>query len=275
MGSKWAPLASALLAEAGFDLGQRTDPAQRRVADPANDVEFFFLPNRDIACYVAQGAVDLGITARDLALDSGEPVRTIQALGFGHTMLRYAGPADADWQVRDLAGKRIATTYPRLVAAHLAQRGITADVIMINGKVEAAVVLGVADVVADGVVTGDTLRAHGLTPFGPPICTSQAVLVERAGAAASPARERFTRALLDVVFAQCVSTLLCDCHRDLLEVAREVCVGIAAPTVEPLADPDWVAVHTTVPHHAAGVLMGQLASAGARSVRLAQLVHRC
>ena len=134
--------ASAILSEAGYR--RRTDAKDLTVLDNNNDVEFFFLRPKDIAIYVASGRLDLGITGRDLARDSGAEVGEQLAMGFGSSTFRYAAPADQQWAVADLAGKRIATSYPNLVREDLAGHGITADIIRLDGAVEISIQLGVA-----------------------------------------------------------------------------------------------------------------------------------
>src|ERR1700740_200357 len=136
-----------VLVEAGYP--RRSDPKDLTVIDPANDVEFFFLRPKDIAIYVGSGDLDFGITGRDLAEESQASVRERLALGFGSSRLRYAAPAGRDWSVTDLAGKRIATSFPNLVRKDLAAKEIEAQVIRLDGAVEISVQLGVADAIAD------------------------------------------------------------------------------------------------------------------------------
>ena len=147
--------AAAILSEAGYR--RRTDAKDLTVVDPVNQVEFFFLRPKDIAIYVGSGQLDVGITGRDLALESDAPVRERLALGFGSSTFRYAAPAGRTWQVGDLAGRRIATSFPNLVRKDLAARGIEATVIRLDGAVEISVQLGVADAIADVVGSGRTL----------------------------------------------------------------------------------------------------------------------
>ena len=165
-----------ILVEAGYR--RRSDPRDLTVMDPANDVEFFFLRPKDIAIYVGSGDLDFGITGRDLAAESQAPVQERLALGFGSSTFRYAAPEGRNWTVADLAGKRIATAYPNLVRKDLADKGIEATVIRLDGAVEISVQLGVADAVADVVGSGRTLRGHNLMAFGAPLCDSEAVLIE-------------------------------------------------------------------------------------------------
>ena len=141
--------AAAVLAEAGYR--KRSDSKDLTVLDINNDVEFFFLRPKDVAIYVGAGTLDLGITGRDLARDSGAQVDEELAMGFGSSTFRYAAPAGQKWSVDDLAGKRIATSYPNLVRDDLASRGMTAEIIRLDGAVEISIQLGVADAIADVV----------------------------------------------------------------------------------------------------------------------------
>ncbi|HEX3790144.1 MAG TPA: ATP phosphoribosyltransferase [Pseudonocardiaceae bacterium] len=259
-----AVAATEMLTEAGYR--QRNEQRDLTVLDPNNDVEFFFLRPKDIAIYVGSGELDLGITGRDLALDSGAPVIERLALGFGGSTFRYAAPAGREWTVADLAGKRLATSYPRLVRDDLAARGVTAEVIRLDGAVEISVQLGVADAVADVVGSGRTLRQHNLAAFGEPICVSEAVLIERSGADDLPSKAQLTARLQGVVFAQHYLMLDFDCPKSLLDKAVQIVPGIESPTVSPLADPDWVAVRSMVPRKQANQLMDDLAALGAKAV---------
>lgn len=264
--------ASEMLAEAGYR--KRHDQRDLTVLDPANDVEFFFLRPKDIPIYVGSGQLDLGITGRDQALESGAPVAERLSLGFGVSTFRYAAPADEDWKVADLAGKRLATSYPNLVKQDLAARGIEATVIHLEGAVEISVQLGVADAVADVVDSGRTLRQHNLAIFGDPICESEGVLVHGVHAEDTPAKEQLTGRLQGVVFAQQYMMLDYDCPKSLLEQAITVTPGLESPTVAPLASPEWVAVRAMVPRKQANAIMDKLAALGARAV-LASDIRSC
>lgn len=256
--------ASEMLAEAGYR--QRHEQRDLTVLDPDNDVEFFFLRPKDISIYVGSGKLDLGITGRDLALDSGAPVVERLPLGFGGSTFRYAAPDDREWTVPALAGKRIATSYPRLVADDLARHGVEAEVIRLEGAVEISIQLGVADAIADVVGSGRTLRQHGLVPFGDPICQSEAVVVERKEADGDPSKDQLVARLQGVVFAQQYVMLDYDCPRELLDEAIELTPGVESPTVAPLADERWVAVRAMVSRKKAPAIMDRLAAFGARAI---------
>lgn len=264
--------ASEMLLEAGYR--QRKEQRDLTVLDGVQDVEFFFLRPKDIAIYVGSGKLDMGITGRDLSLDSGAPVEELLALGFGGSTFRYAAPGGRDWTVADLEGKRLATSYSRLVADDLASRGVTAEVIGLDGAVEISVQLGVADAIADVVGSGRTLRQHNLEPFGDPICVSEAVLIQRAGAGEGAAGAQLRNRLQGVVFAQQYLMLDYDCPRTLLEQAVKVTPGLESPTVAPLADPDWAAVRAMVPRRDANKIMDELAALGAKAV-LASDIRFC
>ncbi|MEW5812379.1 MAG: ATP phosphoribosyltransferase [Actinomycetota bacterium] len=264
--------ASEILSEAGYR--RRTDPKDLTVVDPANNVEFFFLRPKDIAIYVGSGQLDLGITGRDLAADADAPVKERLALGFGASTFRYAAPAGRDWQVAELAGKRIATAYPNLVRKDLADRGIEATVIRLDGAVEISIQLGVADVIADIVGSGRTLGLHNLVAFGESLCDSEAILIERADSGPDPARDQLAARVQGVVFGQQYLMLDYDCPRSVLERATEVTPGLESPTIAPLADPAWVAVRALVPRRDVNAIMDELAAIGAKAI-LASDIRFC
>ncbi|WP_304114333.1 ATP phosphoribosyltransferase [Mycolicibacterium bacteremicum] len=264
--------ASEILSEAGYR--RRTDPKDLTVIDPANNVEFFFLRPKDIAIYVGSGELDLGITGRDLAADADAPVKERLALGFGSSTFRYAAPAGRDWQVAELAGKRIATAYPNLVRNDLAAKGIDATVIRLDGAVEISIQLGVADVIADIVGSGRTLRLHNLVAFGDSLCDSEAILIERADSEPDQARDQLAARVQGVVFGQQYLMLDYDCPRTVLEQATAVTPGLESPTIAPLADPDWVAVRALVPRRTVNTIMDELAAIGAKAI-LASDIRFC
>lgn len=259
--------ASSMLVEAGY-VGRR-DVRSLSVPDPRNGVEFFYLRPRDIATYVGSGALDVGITGRDLLLDSDTEAREIQSLGFGYSTFRFAGPPGLA-EVSDLQGKRVATSYPGLVGDFLAKAGVTADIVSLDGAVESAVRLGVADAVADVVSTGATLRAQGLEIFGPVILESEAILIS-----ATPDKagiETLRRRLHGVWVAQQYVLMDYDLPQELLEKASAITPGLESPTVSPLRDPSWVAVRAMVPREEANQVMDKLYDLGARAI-LVSAIH--
>ncbi|TWS24750.1 ATP phosphoribosyltransferase [Tsukamurella sputi] len=261
--------AAAILSEAGYR--RRSDAKDLTVIDNANEVEFFFLRPKDIALYVGSGELDMGITGRDLALDSGAEFTERLALGFGRSTFRYAGPAGRDWSVADLDGKRVATSYPNLVRRDLAARGMSAEVIRLDGAVEISIQLGVADLIADVVESGRSLRQNNLVAFGESLCDSEGVLIERVGAESSRARDQITARLKGVVFGRQYVMLDYDCPRTLLDGAIAVTPGLESPTVAPMADDAWVAVRAMVLRKDANGVMDDLADLGAKAILMTDI----
>ena len=260
----------AILKEAGYR--QRVDARDLVLLDPENGVEFYYLRPRDIAIYVGSGELEAGITGRDLLIDSGAPAKEILNLGFGGSTFRFAGSADRDWKISDLAGKRIATAYPGLVANHLKELNISAEVVRLDGAVESSVRLGVADVIADVVSTGNTLRQAGLKIFGEPILKSEAVLIKNASQA--DGLEILMRRLQGVVTARQYVLLDYDIPRSALDRACELTPGLESPTVSPLQKADWVAVRAMVPRQDTNAVMDDLWTIGARGILVTD-IHAC
>ncbi|MGL4742975.1 MAG: ATP phosphoribosyltransferase [Dermatophilaceae bacterium] len=256
--------AAAMLREAGYRT--RRDAKELVVADAENGVEVFYLRPRDIAVYVGSGTVDCGVTGRDLLLDSGSAAIEVLELGFGSSTFRYAARPGTASALADVAGHRVATSYPGLVEKHLADHGVGAQVVRLDGAVETAITLGVADVVADVVETGGTLRSQGLEVFGEPILRSQAVLVRRDGSEETAGIEVLHRRLLGVITARHYVMLDYDVPAGLVDAACAVTPGLESPTVSPLQNPGWVAVRAMVPRVTTNTVMDELYDLGARAI---------
>lgn len=258
-----ADTAAEMLAEAGY-TGRR-DPKDLHVIDPINEVEFFYLRPKDIATYVGSGALDVGITGRDLLLDARMPgAREIEQLGFGASTFRFAGPPGAFASLGDLEGLRVATAYPGLVDAYLDDHGVAVDLVLLDGAVEPAVQLGVADAVADVVSTGTTLRQAGLEIFGPVLLESEAVLIGAPDEAAGT--ETLLRRLRGVLVARRYVLIDYDLPADLVDEAVAIASGIESPTISPLRDPAWVAVRVMTPRASVNQVMDALYAIGARAI---------
>ncbi|RPE75078.1 MULTISPECIES: ATP phosphoribosyltransferase [unclassified Frondihabitans] len=254
--------ASQMLTEAGY-TGRR-DPKSLYLADERNGVEFFYLRPRDIATYVGSGALDVGITGRDLLLDSGSPAREVTSLDFGSSTFRFAGPAGKYHELSDLEGVRVATSYAGLVREFLRENGVTAELVSLDGAVESAVQLGVADAIADVVETGTTLRAAGLETFGPVILKSTAVLIASDESIAG--LDVLQRRLQGVLVARQYVLMDYDLPVRLLDQATKVAPGIESPTVSSLHDPEWAAVRVMVPRTDTNQIMDALYDLGARAI---------
>ena len=264
--------ASEILREAGYR--QRHDSKELSLLDTANGVEFFYLRPRDIALYVGEGTLDVGITGRDLLLDSGAKAEEVRRLGFGRSRFRFAARPGTLDSLDDLAGKRIATSYVGVVRRHLEERGIDAEVIRLDGAVETSIQLGVADVIADVVETGSTLKAAGLEIVGDVVLDSEAVLITRAGVPEPAGFEVFKRRLDGVLVARTYVMMDYDMPSDRVEEAVALTPGLESPTVSPLHREGWVAVRAMVPRDGAQRLMDDLYEIGARAILLTD-IHAC
>ncbi|MDX6366824.1 MAG: phosphoribosyltransferase [Nocardioidaceae bacterium] len=267
-----AEASAAMLREAGYR--QRHSSNELVMTDAANDVEFFYLRPRDIAVYVGEGTLDLGLTGRDLVLDSRAPVAERLRLGFGASQFYFAGPVDGISTVEELDGRRVATSYAGLVEDFLKERSISAHVVRLDGAVESAVRLGVADAIADVVETGSTLRQAGLRIFGDPILSSEGVLVTRHAGADPAGFDVFVRRLRGVLVARRFVMMDYDIRVGQVEAACMLTPGIESPTVSPLHREGWVAVRSMVPHDDAQRVMDDLYDLGARGI-LVTNIHAC
>ncbi|MEQ6898526.1 ATP phosphoribosyltransferase [Microbacterium sp. KR10-403] len=264
-----AETAAEMLAEAGY--AGRRDSKELHLIDPENEVEFFYLRPKDIATYVGSGALHVGITGRDLLCDARMPgAREIEALGFANSTFRFAAPPGRFADVSALDGARVATSYPGLVDAFLDERGIAVDLVPLDGAVESAVELGVADAIADVVETGTTLRQAGLEVFGPEILRSEAVLI--AGPEDVDGTETLLRRLRGVMVARRYVLIDYDLPANLVEQAVAAVPGMESPTISPLRDPEWVAVRVMSPRKTVNQVMDTLYELGARAI-LVTAIH--
>ena len=264
--------ARQMLREAGYLRGG--DVRDLVVSDPDNDAEFFFLRPRDVAVYVGTGTLDLGITGRDMMLDAGAAVDEVLPLGFAPASFRLAAPVGTATGVRDLEGKRVATSYPGLLNQWLDDEGLHATVVRLDGAVENAVALGVADWVADVVATGTTMKRAGLEIVGEPIVRSEALLVRRTGVEETPAVETFIRRLNGVMVARTYVMVDYDIRSEALEAACAITPGIESPTVSPLRDTGWVAVRAMVVAQEVHGVMDELFALGAKGIIVTD-IHAC
>ena len=260
-----------MLKEAGYK--QRRDSRELVLADPENDAEFFFLRPRDVAVYVGAGTVDAGITGRDLLLDSGADAIEHLPLRFARSTFRFAAPAGTMTSVADIAGKRVASSYTTLVGRHLAEQGVEpAAIVHLDGAVESSVQLGVADVIADVVETGTTLRSAGLEVFGEPILKSEAVLIRRRDADLTNGISVLARRLQGVLTARQWVLMDYVVPNDLLEAAVGITPGFESPTGSPLHESGWSAVRVMVERATMNRTMDALYDVGARGVLVTSIL---
>ena len=262
--------AREMLREAGYPAAHAA--RELVVLDPDNDVEFFFLRPRDIATYVASGQLDVGITGLDMLIDSGVDAEVILELGFARSSFRFAGPKESAGDLSALEGKRIATSYVGLLTRRLAELGVDATVVKLDGAVENAVRLGVADAVADVVETGTTLKQAGLVVVGEPLLVNQAVLIRRTGVDSDVAVDTFVRRVQGVFVARSYVLVDYDIRAEQLEAACAVTPGLESPTISPLHDQGWVAVRAMVPKREVHRIMDELYDMGARGILVTDIL---
>lgn len=258
-----------LLAEAGYRTRRRG--RELVLTDALNDVELFFLRPRDIAVYVGSGSIHAGITGRDLLLDSATRAVEHRALGFARSTFRFAAPIGRIGDLREIAGKRVGASYDHLVRSYLESKGIEAEVVHLDGAVESSVRLGVADLIADVVETGSTLRAAGLEVFGDPILESEAVLITREELRDDPALATLDRRLQGVQVARSYVIVDFNVREQDLEKTIAIAPGFDSPTISPLLDSEWRAVRVMVEVEGINLVLDRLHEAGARGIIVTEL----
>jgi ATP phosphoribosyltransferase len=261
------------LAEPAIDLlrdaGVEVELGDRRLSAMARnvDLELLFVRTGDIAEYVRDGLVDLGLTGRDLIAESGDGMVPVLELGFGACSLVMAAPDPTGASnVADLQGRRVATSFPRLTRAFLEDCGVDAQVVEVTGAVEVMPQLGVADAIVDLVASGSTLRVNGLRPIAT-LLESEAILVARDEAAATDGRVlALAEMLRSVVEARGREYLMMNAPASAIDRIRELIPGLSGPTVMPLADPSMIAVHSVVERTRLWQIVPALKSVGARDI---------
>jgi len=255
-------LASALLADAGLSF-RRTD---RNLFARCKDVpvEITFLRTDDIPVLAAEGAIGLGITGADLVAESGAEVVHRLDLGVGHCRLALCVPDDSTISdVKQLAGRRIATSFPRVTRGWLAERGVTdAHFVELSGSVEVMITLGVADAIVDLVETGSTLAANRLRVLDA-IGRYETVLVQDPKLAHPELADRIVRRLEGIVIARGWSLLEYNVPRARQADAEAITPGVKSPTIMALEDSDWCAVRAMVRRGEAHAIIEQLEAIGA------------
>jgi ATP phosphoribosyltransferase len=261
-----------MLKEAGYR--QRNDSRDLVLFDNENEIEFYYLRPRDIAIYVGSGELDLGITGRDLLVDSKVEAREILALDFGRSTFRFAAPENLALDLGSIKGRRIATAYPGLLENYLVRNGIEAIIVSLDGAVESSIRLGVADAIADVVSTGGTLRQAGLSVFGDPILTSEAILIQGDNSLDTESVETFVRRLNGVVIARQYVLVDYDVANESLSLACDLTPGIESPTVSPLQKSGWSAVRAMVKKRDVNRILDDLWRIGARGILVTD-IHAC
>lgn len=261
-----------ILSEAGYR--QRSDSRDLITLDSENEIEFYYLRPRDIAIYVSSGELDLGITGEDLLIDSGVSAEVLLKLGYGRSTFRFALPINTASNVseKELGGKRIATSYPGILRRALEERKLSARIVELDGAVESAIKLGVADAIADVVSTGTTLKQAGLAVVGTPILESEAVLIS--AKKVNDEGANLIRRLNGVIIARQYVLMDYDIKSELIDQACSITPGFESPTISPLRTQGWSAVRAMVPRKNAQKVMDELWAIGARGILVTD-IHAC
>lgn len=229
-------------------------------------LEILFLRDDDIPEYVQDGIADLGIVGENVINETEVDVAYLQRLGFGKCSLKIAIPNDSNIQsLGDLDGKAIATSYPVILKKFLKDNKLKADIRTISGSVEIAPGLGMSDAICDLVSTGGTLKSNGLRQFAD-VLSSEAVLIGRKGDENNPIIEELIQRVQSVLRARDTKYVVLNAERKNLQTIITLLPGIKSPTVVPLAEEGWVAVHTVIPERDFWGKISELKAAGAEGI---------
>lgn len=238
-----------IIKNCGIDFG--CDSRVLRERSSNFPIEFLYVRDDDIPVYVSSGVADVGIVGRNEADESGLPLEVARDLKFAACRLSVAVPAAMEYKgLESLEGKKIATSYPRILSSVLEKRGVKAVPVVVSGSVEVTVQIGVADAICDLVSTGTTLKMNGLVE-AEPIYRSTAVMVTRPGFMdEEKEKAEILRRLLErmdaAMLAKNKKYVLFNLPSDRLDQAAAIIGGMKSPTVTPLMDKDWVSVQSVV-----------------------------
>jgi len=259
-----ADLSTQLLKEAGLRFRRQDRSLFARVKEMPIDITF--LRTDDIPVLCAEGAIDLGITGGDLVAESGAALTTRLHLGVGNCRLAVCVPETGEIkQPADLAGKRIATSFPHVTQNYLAQQGAKAHTVKLTGSVEVMIALGIADAIVDLVETGSTLAANRLRILEE-IGSYETVLVQNPATPHAALADRIVRRIEGVVIARAYSLLEYNVPTLKLEEAEKITPGFNSPTVNRLEDKNWHSVRAMVRRGEVIEIMEQLETLGATAI---------
>jgi ATP phosphoribosyltransferase len=229
-------------------------------------LEILFLRDDDIPEYVQDGIADLGIVGENVILETEVKVNYLQRLGFGKCTLKIALPNGSDVEeLSHLEGKSIATSYPVILEKFLKENNITADIRTISGSVEISPGLGLSDAIFDIVSTGGTLKSNGLKPFAD-VISSEAVLIGRNGEENHEHVQELIQRIQSVLRAKETKYVVLNVLKEHLPEILSLLPGVKSPSVLPLAESGWVAVHTVIPERDFWNKISQLKAAGAQGI---------
>lgn len=263
---KLAEPSTALLRKCGIGFSNGLGKLRTEAAD--FPLEIYFLRDDDIPEYVADGVADIGIVGENVLAEDPKPVEVVERLGFGRCRLSIAVPKAFEYrELSDLTGKRIATSYPRILADFFAARSITAEIHEISGSVEIAPSIGLADAVCDLVSSGSTLFSNGLAEIET-VMKSEAVLISRPGLSdeLSGILDTLLFRIRSVKGASQNKYILLNAPKEKLREISAILPGIKSPTVMPLADEGWVSIHSVISEQDFWEVVNSLKRAGAEGI---------
>jgi ATP phosphoribosyltransferase len=259
-----AEMASQLLVEAGLKFRRQDRSLFARVRDMP--IEVTFLRTDDIPVLCAEGAIDMGITGGDLIAESGVELTTRLPLGMGNWKLAICVLEDSGIRkAADLAGRRIATSFPRVTQAYLDRHKIKAHIVELTGSVEVMIVLGVADAIVDLVETGSTLAANRLIVIDE-LGRYEAALVQNSATKHADLADRVVRRLEGIVIASSYSLLEYNVPEAKLREAEKITPGFESPTISKLEETGWFAVRAMVKRSEVIEIMEKLEAMGASAI---------
>ncbi|WP_026899144.1 ATP phosphoribosyltransferase [Daejeonella oryzae] len=229
-------------------------------------LEILFLRDDDIPEYVQDGIADLGIVGENVISETEVEVSFLQLLGFGKCTLKLAVQNNTEIEtLQDLEGKAIATSYPVILKKFLDKNQIDAEIRTISGSVEISPGLGLSDAIFDIVSTGGTLKSNGLKPFAD-VMSSQAILIGRKGEEDNPLIQELIQRIQSVLRAKETKYVVLNAAAENVEQIIKLLPGVKSPTIVPLAEEGWVAIHTVIPERDFWEKITLLKAAGAQGI---------
>ena len=254
-----------LLTSCGYRLNK--NPRSLTIVDRENNVEFYFLRPGDIPLYIANGVLSAGITGKDFVAEAGEEPAQLLDLYFGHSKLHAAVMRASPCRTLDeIAGLRLATSFPTIARRFFAGRKL--EITELEGAVEIAIQLGIADAVIDVVDTGNTLEQAGLRIVGEPLFRSNAALFAHPGFEEDEEVCTLRTRIEGRIVAHEYMMVEYDCPAAILAAATRLTPGLESPTITPLQREGWLAVKAMVKKREANQIMDDLSRLGARGILL-------
>jgi ATP phosphoribosyltransferase len=229
-------------------------------------LEILFLRDDDIPEYVQDGIADLGIVGENVIIEAGADVSYLQALGFGKCTLKIAVKSDDNiTELSQLNGKAIATSYPTILTKYLKENNVDAQIRNISGSVEIGPGFGLSDAIFDIVSTGGTLKSNNLKSFKS-VMESEAVLICSKGMEANPEVLELMQRIQSVLRAKATKYVVLNVAKENLQAVVDLLPGVKSPTVVPLHEEGWVAVHSVIAEQDFWEKINSLKLAGAQGI---------